>query len=781
MNDRPSDTHRPQSSAWLWVVAALVVLAGVWSAMAAWSSSSERAGVEHALREAEIAFGRSGEPAHWQHVRLPDTWARHGRGTYGVARYRAVLHLDAAPAAVWALRIDRLGTYADVRVNATLVHGTLGGPPSALRRPVPTLISLPVGVLHAGANSIEIEIDHGARGGLAPLLFGPMRELEAGFVSGRNQETNLPQWLNVISVGACLVALRVWSRRRSEVALGSFASLGLLASLRNVSYYASGSPLPPGLTDWLFFTTQVASVVLIGLFAMSVSGRRWSRLRAVWLAAGAAMAVIGALAVAGGWIQQARAWLYPLLLLGLLAMVALGWQALRSLRGTTLVFVSAGLAAVFGAGLHDYFYQQGHTSVMDSYWMPYAVPLAVLAFTGMLVRRVVDALHGVELANAELEQRVRERTAALEHANAAKGRFLAAASHDLRQPVASIGLLVGLLRDQLQAPALRRLVDRIDQAVAALESLLRGLLDLSRLDAGTVQPRVKRVELQAVFDAIASHEAAAAEARGIRLRCRPTALAVVSDAVLLEQMLRNLVNNAVRCTSRGGVLVVARRHAERVLVQVWDTGCGMTDAQQASAFEEFVQFDHTGPDGRVRGLGLGLAIVQRSARLLQHRLTLRSAVGRGSCFGIELPLDRRATARETAVPDTDGTPLAGRRILVVEDEDGVRDALVLRLQAWGAHVHACTGLAAVRTLAPGAVDLLLTDLRLPDGDGLAVVAALRERMRADVPALVVTGSTLPSELARLSQAGVPVLNKPFRAEALLAALQATLAARAVDA
>jgi len=222
-------------------------------------------------------------------------------------------------------------------------------------------------------------------------------------------------------------------------------------------------------------------------------------------------------------------------------------------------------------------------------------------------------------------------------------------------------VLVGLLREQLQAPSLRRLVDRIDQAVAALESLLRGLLDLSRLDAGTVQPRIKRVELQAVFDAIAAHEAAAAEAKGIRLRCRPTSLAVVSDAVLLEQMLRNLVNNAVRCTARGGVLVAARRRGGQVLVQVWDTGCGMTPEQQASAFEEFVQFDHTGADGRVRGLGLGLAIVQRSARLLRHRLTLRSVVGRGSCFGIELSLDRRSAVREQAAPDTDGTPLSSSR------------------------------------------------------------------------------------------------------------------------
>lgn len=774
-----SDPSRPPPSLpWTWValLAGLVLLAAVWSGLALWSSGTERQGVAHAVREAQMVVVRDGRPGEWQTVALPDTWAHHRLGTHGVARYRARLDLPAAPQGVWALRIDRLSSHADVRVNGTLVHGTLDAPPSALRRPVPTLIALPAGVLHGGANELAIEVDHGARSGLSPLLFGPMRDLEAGFVSGYHREVSLPQWLNVISVGACLVALLVWSRRRSEVALGSFAVLGLLASLRNVSYYAVGSPLPPPLTDWLFFVTQVASVALIGVFAIAVSGRPWPRLKAIWIGAGAAMAVVGAVAVAGGWIQQARAWLYPVLLAGLLATLPLVWPALRRLRGAASILLGAGLAAVFFAGVHDYLYQQGRTSVMDAYWMPYAVPIAVLAFTAMLVNRVVDALHGVELANIALEQRVRERTAALEQANAAKGRFLAAASHDLRQPVASIGLLVGLLREPLPAPKLRGLVDRIDQAVAALESLLRGLLDLSRLDAGTVQPRIRRVELQAVFDAIASHEAAAAEAKGIRLRCRPTPLAVVSDAVLLEQMLRNLVNNAVRCTAHGGVLVAARRRGERVLVQVRDSGCGMTPEQQKSAFEEFVQFDHTGADGRVRGLGLGLAIVQRSARLLRHRLVLHSVAGRGSCFGIELPMDRRGTTREAAAPAADATPLAGRHVLVVEDEDGVRDALVLRLEGWGAHVHACAGLGAVQAAALDGVELLLTDLRLPDGDGLAVVDSVRARRGPALPALVVTGTTLPSELARLNAAGVPVLNKPFRAEALLAALQAALAA-----
>jgi signal transduction histidine kinase/ActR/RegA family two-component response regulator len=781
MTPPPQRPDASPTSAWVAAFAALVLLAAVWSGLVVWSIAAETEGVALALHEARMAVVREGSAGEERSVALPDTWAHHRQGTHGVARYRASFELAGPTATVWALRIDRLGTHADVRINGTLVHGTLDAPPSALRRPVPALIALPAGLLHSGANAVEIVVNHGARGGLSPLLFGPMRELEAGFVNGYHREVGLPQWLNVLSIGACLVGLLVWASRRSEVALGSFATLGLLASARNVSYFAVTLPLPPPLTDWLFFATQIASAMLIGIFAIAVSGRPHPRLRAAWMGVGTAMAALGAVAIAGGWIQQARAWIYPVLLAGLLGAVPLVWPALRRLHATACVPLGVGIASVFGAGVHDYLYQQGRTSVMDAYWMPYAVPLAVLAFTAMLVHRVVGALSAVEHANLALEQRVRERTVELEEANAAKGRFLAAASHDLRQPVAGIGLLVGLLREQEQEPRQRALVDRIDQGVAALEKLLRGLLDVSRLDAGTVQPRIGRVELQAVFDAIAAHAGATAEAKGLRLRCRPTALAVVTDALLLEQMLRNLVDNAVRCTVHGSVLVAARRRGDRVLVQVRDSGCGMTADQQRNAFVEFVQFDHSGADGRVRGLGLGLAIVQRSARLLRHPLTLRSAPGRGSCFGIELPLDRRSAARGAVAVAADAAPqpLAGRQLVVVEDEPAVRDALVLRLQSWGAEVRAYAGLQALRGAAElGSPDLLLTDLRLPDGDGLAVIDALRARLDRFVPALVVTGSTLPAELARLQRAGVPVLNKPFRAESLLAALAAALAAAA---
>jgi signal transduction histidine kinase/CheY-like chemotaxis protein len=769
--------QRPRT--WTWVIVVALALAAGWAAQAAWRGAAAAPDAPVVLRAAEMAPGAARAPATWRPVALPDTWAHHKLGATGRARYRAAFELADAPAGVWGLRIDRLSSHHEVRVNGTLLRDTLGVPTPALRRPVPALIALPGGLLRAGVNTIDIEVDHGARGGLSPLLLGPLGELEPGFLSGHHRESGLPQWLNIASVGACLVALVVWWRRRGEVALGAFAALGLLASLRNLAYYEVESPLPPTVLDIFFFLAQVASIVLLGLFAMAVSGRTSRRLRAAWVGGGALLAAVGAAAAAGGWMQQARAWVYPLLLAAMVGALWLLAQAARRLSGRELLLPVVGLAAVAASGLHDYLYQQGHTSVMDSYWLPYAVPLAVLAFAALLVRRIVDAMHGVELANLTLEQRVRERTAALEHANAAKGRFVAAASHDLRQPVAAIGLLVGLLRERVDATLRHELVDRIDRAVAALESLLKGLLDLSRLDAGTVRPRLGPVALQPLFDAIAAHEGAAAQTRGIALRFRPTPLAVVTDALLLEQMLRNLVGNALRCTAHGGVLVAARRRGERVLLQVWDTGCGMTTAQQTAAFEEFVQFHDGTDDGGPRGLGLGLAIVQRSARLLGHALTLRSVPGRGSCFGLELPRERRSArdARAGAAPQP--APLAGRHLVVVDDEAPVRDALRLRLEGWGAAVSAYDGLAALRAAHAAGVsslldaDLLLTDHRLTDGDGLAVVAWLRS-LRPGAAALVVTGSTLPGELARLAGAGVPLLNKPFREQALLDAVQALL-------
>jgi len=794
----PADRwHRPARGApcgrWRLALVALLVglagllLPGLLAAAAATGPAGAGTGDGLRLTQALFALGPDGP---WQPVALPDTWARRGVPRPATGWYR--LRFDGPPAGadpadpMWALHGERVANHHRLWLNGALLHDTLrdasDGVPPGRSQPVAVLVHLPPALLRPGDNWLMLQVDGGLRGGLSPLQLGPAPALEVVHRRQQWRAVALPQQLNLAAAGACLFALLLWWRRRSETAMGWFGLLGLLVSLRNQAYYLLNPGLPPALTSVLFFAAQVTTVTLLGLFAMSLTHRRPRTYRRLLL--GGAGLMLAASAVASLWgpdrIDQVRAVAYPVL--GALALPALALIArrVRAMRGGELAALLAALVVVMVAGAHDYRFQQGQLDIGEQWWLPFATPLMVLAFAVLMVGRVVQAMSQAELLNHTLEQRVRERTQALAAAHAAKSRFLAAASHDLRQPVVTIGLLVGLLREQVTAPALRSMVARVDEAVAAMESLLAGLLDLSRLEAGTVRVRPQRVPLQPLFDAVAVHEDEAARRKGLRLRVRPTRRAVWADPVLLEQIVRNLVSNAVRYTDAGGVLVAARpATGGRVRVQVWDTGRGIASAQQAAVFEEFVQLDNPQRE-RSQGLGLGLALVQRSAALLGAALALRSVPGRGSCFSLDLPAEDGPAPAPAPLHDTERW-LAGQRVLLVEDDAAVRDALVSRLAAWGAEVQAHDGPGALRqaldALPPGAhrARLLVTDLRLPGGSGWDVVTLVRQRF-GPLPVLVVTGNTAPADLAALAASGLAVLHKPFRADDLRAAIGQALAA-----
>lgn len=712
--------------------------------------------------------------AAWQPVALPDTWAGRGLPQAGGGRYQLTLHLPAAPQGVWALRIDRLSTQHRLQVNGVLVQqrGELPGPalqPPAV--PIPVLAEFPAQLLRQGDNQIDIEWRLGSRAGLSVVQAGPSDGLRRGFDRDQLLQRTLPQLMNAAGAGLAVFMLLIWWQRRRETAFGLFGLLWLLVSLRNFAYYAQVNPLPGGLASGLFFLAQGLSAVLLGAFAVAVSSRPWPRLqRLLWLSA----AALPLLALLGAWLDQ-LAWLrtvvYPGLSLLSLGALAVLWHTVRTLRRWTLLALVLGLAGVVAAGVHDYLFLQGLLPITHVYALPFAVPLGCMWFALVLVQRMVQALrHSEELA-ARLEGRVIERTQALHQAHQAQGRFLAAASHDLRQPVTAIGLLLGLVREQVQAPDQRRLLDHAQDAARSLENLLRGLLDLSRLDGEATAPQPQPVPLQNLFDAIAAHEAPAAQAKGLRLRFVPTGLVVASDPVLLEQVLRNLVGNALRYTPTGGVLVAARRRASGVRLQVWDSGRGIAAADQQRVFEPFVQL-HNPERDRAKGQGLGLAIVQRSAALLGHALALRSVPGRGSCFSLDLAQAPAAPAPLDGPPMV-ARPLAGRCIWLLDDDPAVRHALAQRLTSWGAQVQAHSSLADLaQSLAGGAPspDCLLTDHRLPDGNGLQAIDQLRAR-RGQVPVLVVSGDTAPALAAQWSQRGLVVLHKPFRPEQLLHQLQ----------
>lgn len=420
---------------------------------------------------------------------------------------------------------------------------------------------------------------------------------------------------------------------------------------------------------------------------------------------------------------------------------------------------------------------------VEGAWMSFAFSLGVppgdrhlqfVADGSLLVSCLTSA---VMLAIAEVlsgASRVAERSRELEIASAAKTRFLAVASHDLRQPVVSISLLTELLREQALPAAAGAIVERIGVSVQALNELLKGLLDLSRFEAGAVQVHRTRIALRPLLARIVGDEAESARRKGIALRVRIAPYETHSDAVLLEQILRNLVGNAVRYTRSGAVLVGVRpRGADRVVVQVWDTGPGIPTQSQASVFDEFVQLDPHG-EGRSGGLGLGLSLVSRAAHVLGAPIRLRSVVGQGSCFSIELPLAGFESAVLAPSPASQAS-LQGRRIWVVEDDPAVREALRLRLAGWGAVVRDFGAVALVReALADAAVvlpDLLLSDQRLPDGTGIEVAHLLRG-VRDGLPVLIVTGDTSPADVALLHASGLPVLHKPFSSSGLLAAVNA---------
>ena len=406
------------------------------------------------------------------------------------------------------------------------------------------------------------------------------------------------------------------------------------------------------------------------------------------------------------------------------------------------------------------------------------------------------ALEASEQGSLVLEQRVRERTLELEAANEAKTRFLAAASHDLRQPTAAIGLLVSLLRQRESAPETREVVNMLDEAVASMESLLVGLLDISRLDAGAVKPEFQSVNLRDVFQAVKVHEASAAEAKGLKLRFRlprgaglphgPQPM-VLTDPMLLHSVLRNLVANAIRYTHTGGVLVAARQAGRhRLRIEVWDTGMGIAPEQQERIFEEFYQVGNTARE-RNRGIGLGLAIVRRTANILGEDITLKSRLGRGSMFAMGLPIHLVPAAAPTPQPELI-QPLAGRSIWLVEDDLLLRRAISEMLHNWGANCRSWPDAESLleelphlltahrlESLSPQTLpDTLITDHRLPGLTGLQLLHALQHDLMAQghtLACLIISGDTDPAEIARMSASGHRVLAKPFRSERLLDQLQ----------
>lgn len=415
--------------------------------------------------------------------------------------------------------------------------------------------------------------------------------------------------------------------------------------------------------------------------------------------------------------------------------------------------------------------------------LAHRIPVGANDELGELALRFNRMAEALQTSYAGLESQVQARTAELaqrkdgaERANAAKTRFLAAASHDLRQPMHTIALLVGLLRERIRFPEVREIVDGIHASVRAMENLFGGLLDISRLDAGAVHVAPRAFAVDDVLRLVELYFAPQAAEKGLRLRVPRSRAVVRSDPALLERVIGNLVANAIRYTDRGTVLVGCRRRADGVVIQVWDTGHGIATEHLDQVFEEFFQLRNPERD-RSKGLGLGLSIVKRSVELLGHELEVKSWPGKGSMFGVVVPLapDSEQPQMPAAASNTDtgaDADLAAAFIVVIDDETPSTAALARLLRGWGAQVIAAESeCAALEQLAEHlrGPDLIITDHRLREGrTGLMAIDAIRRAAAETVPAIVVTGDLLISAGLPELPEQVQVLHKPIDVERLRA-------------
>lgn len=424
-------------------------------------------------------------------------------------------------------------------------------------------------------------------------------------------------------------------------------------------------------------------------------------------------------------------------------------------------------------------------AVGDAYLFLLACLIAINIYYGRIAYRMLHEMIRLRLENVGLIGHLQEERDRAQTADKAKTRFLAAASHDLRQPIHALGLLISTLsvlgrRGDVPSGDARNLASSARAIVGNLSGLLNALLDISKLDAGVVTVARENVDLGELFRSLRDEFAASARAKNLSWRVVDTSVHVDTDPMMLKRILDNLLTNAFRYTNSGSVLLGCRRRATGVEIQVWDTGLGIPEDQKAAVFEEFVQLNNPARD-RAQGLGLGLAIVRRTAELLGHPLELVSAPGRGSMFSVTLA---SVNVDTPALPISTPQEQAVASLMIVDDEREVLDAMVGLLTLEGhriyagqsaADVQAAHSKAAKQGLAP--VDLIVADYRLRDNaTGVEAIKSLSAYLGHPVPGIIVTGDTSPSRIREATASGFRILHKPVSGDDLREAIAAVLAA-----
>jgi len=415
------------------------------------------------------------------------------------------------------------------------------------------------------------------------------------------------------------------------------------------------------------------------------------------------------------------------------------------------------------------------------------MPDGGVVFTFADVTESVRSAEALQAANELLERRVAQRTSELtklnlelakakaeaEAANLGKTRFIAAASHDILQPLNAARLFTSTLAEREAKDGSRDLVRNVDASLDAVEDILNALLDISRLDAGAMKPEFSTFPVGDLLEALGREFAPAARDKGLRLTVVGSHLGIRSDRRLLRRVLQNLLSNAIKYTPRGRVLMGCRRRGSQLRIEVHDTGIGIPAAKQKLVFREFERLDQS--KGSEPGLGLGLSIVERMCKVMRHPIAVQSEKDQGSTFWVTVPV---AASLETAVATPGGEPvplgrIGGLRILVIDNEPAIVDGMKGLLESWGAEVTGALSAAeaiAAQLAAPRPFDAILADYHIHREDGLAVIESIRVRAKQPVPAVLITADRSKTVQDLAAAAGIQCLRKPVKPAALRAAL-----------
>ncbi len=710
---------------------------------------------------------------------LPHAWETTDPGATGDGWYTLKWKLEHVPVAPQALCLTALTVPTEVYVNGDQITAT--GPLDG-RRPrsyeQSRFVEIPSDSLREGVNYVSLHLRAKApdTAGVGVVLAGDAEPLRERAHRVLVVHTLAPAAISIATFTVGIFIFALWLRRR-DPGYVLFAAAVILWSVHTLVTLLPEAPLPQPHWGIVWTWMYLVFAAMLCLFCIRFAGVHWPFYER--LVQGYAVLVLPAL-----YLSYALDSFEPFssvarlggIAMVLMALTAVARYSIRRWNLESALLLAAGAtSAAFST--HDWLVAQDPTNLRPVWLVPYAALAFLTLFGYLLTDRFVRALNASERLNVDLERRVAEKSAALsaqlevtraarnvaEAASRAKSSFLAAASHDLRQPLHALGMFAQALTDRTHDAEGHRLAQRIGSSVGALEALLSALLDVSKLDAGAIVASPRDFAIRPLFERLIDECTPEALERGLKLALVCGDRVIRSDPVLIERILRNLIANALRYTERGGIVIGCRRRGTDYALEVWDSGPGIPAALCTRIFEEFYQIGNPGRD-RTRGLGLGLAIVRRLTDLLGHRIEVQSREGRGSVFRLVVPAgDRAAVASGGAqVPPEPG--LAGRRILIVDDEADVRDGATALLRQWGCDVVAVAdGAAAVdayRGRAPPQV--MLVDYRLGDGaDGLATIVALRHVLGRATPAVVVSGESGALELARIRDSGVPMLHKPL--------------------